>query len=86
MPKPNNKNTTPLQDFHIDWKSLFSPCPVDIEAQTPELVKFARRYNMFFWCIWMKKKREVRGDHRHHQGGKVGHSDQPFSYGLDFHV
>lgn len=27
----------------------------------------------------MKKKREVRGDHRHHQGGKVRHSDQPLA-------
>ena len=52
MPKPANKNTSSYQDFHIDWKSLFSPCPVDIEAQTPEQVKFARRYNLFFWCIY----------------------------------
>lgn len=48
MSKPSNKNTSSYQDFHIDWKSLFSPCPVDIEAQTPEQVKFARRYNLFF--------------------------------------
>lgn len=52
MPKPTSKNTTPPQDFHIDWKSLFSSCPVDIEAQTPEEVKFARRYNLFFWCVY----------------------------------
>ena len=36
----------------INWKSLFSPCPVNIEAQTPEQVKFARRYNLTFWCIY----------------------------------
>ena len=52
MPKPTNKNTTPPQDLNIDWMSLFSPCPVNIETQTPERVKFARRYNLTFWCIY----------------------------------
>lgn len=32
--------------MNIDWKSLFSPCPVDIESQTPQQVTFAKRYNM----------------------------------------
>ena len=52
MPKPTNKNPNPPQDLNINWKSLFSPCPVNIEAQTPEQVKFARRYNLAFWCIY----------------------------------
>ena len=43
MTKSTSKNTTPPQDLNIDWMSLFSPCPVNIETQTPEQVKFARR-------------------------------------------
>ena len=43
MSKSTSKNTTPPQDLNIDWMSLFSPCPVNIETQTPEQVKFARR-------------------------------------------
>ena len=52
MTKSTSKNTTPPQDLNIDWMSLFSPCPVNIETQTPEQVKFARRYNLTFWCIY----------------------------------
>ena len=52
MASSTNKNTNPSQDMNIDWKSLFSPCPVDIESQTPQQVKFAKRYNMVFWCAY----------------------------------
>lgn len=36
MTKSTSKNTTPPQDLNIDWMSLFSPCPVNIETQTSE--------------------------------------------------
>ena len=39
MASSTNKNANPSQDMNIDWKSLFSPCPVDIESQTPQQEK-----------------------------------------------
>ena len=41
-------SATVPQDLNIDGMSLISLFPVNIETQTPEQVKFARRYNLAF--------------------------------------